>query len=264
MDWLMQRRRGVVAALLATLLVINVPARVMTWFLPGEVNLSGLSGTVWSGEAVRSWVMVDGRAVMLGKVQWRISPWRLLWSTPLRVSAEWGDQLLSTRLGVGITGKWIFRDTGIAFHLDALRALMPLYLGGRVTGEFDAIGLSHDSLEEVRGRVNLHNTAWTARSGHIPLGSYRVDVGPGVDRTQLDDPDGREVNSVGVRDIKGVVSTEDGSLVLNGTVTLSGARYSIDLNATGPVARDESFRRAVSVLAIPSATGFEVLISGQL
>ncbi len=260
----MQRRRGVVTALLATLLVINVPARVMTWFLPGEVRLSGLSGTVWSGEAVRSWVMVDGRAVMLGKVQWRISPWRLLWSTPLRVSAEWGDQLLSTRLGVGITGKWIFRDTGIAFHLDALRALMPLYLGGRVTGEFDAIGLSHDSLEEVRGRVNLHNTAWTARSGHIPLGSYRVDVGPGVDRTQLDDPDGREVNSVGVRDIKGVVSTEDGSLVLNGTVTLSGARYSIDLNATGPVARDESFRRAVSVLAIPSATGFEVLISGQL
>ena len=260
----MQRRRGVVTALLATLLVINVPARVMTWFLPGEVNLSGLSGTVWSGEAVRSWVMVDGRAVILGKVQWRISPWRLLWSTPLRVSAEWGDQLLSTRLGVGITGKWIFRDTGIAFHLDALRALMPLYLGGRVTGEFDAIGLSHDSLEEVRGRVNLHNTAWTARSGHIPLGSYRVDVGPGVDRTQLDDPDGREVNSVGVRDIKGVVSTEDGSLVLNGTVTLSGARYRIDLNATGPVARDESFRRAVSVLAIPSATGFEVLISGQL
>ena len=260
----MQRRRGVVTALLATLLVINVPARVMTWFLPGEVNLSGLSGTVWSGEAVRSWVMVDGRAVMLGKVQWRISPWRLLWSTPLRVSAAWGDQLLTTRLGVGITGKWIFRDTGIAFHLDALRALMPLYLGGRVTGEFDAIGLSHDSLEEVRGRVNLHNTAWTARSGHIPLGSYRVDVGPGVDRTQLDDPDGREVNSVGVRDIQGVVSTEDGSLVLNGTVTLSGARYRIDLNATGPVARDESFRRAVSVLAIPSATGFEVLISGQL
>lgn len=260
----MQRRRGVVMALLATLLVINVPARVMAWLLPDEVNLSGLSGTFWSGEAVRSWVMVDGQAVMLGKVQWRISPWRLLWSTPLEVSAEWGDQLLRTRLGVGITGQWVFRDTSIAFHLDALRALMPLYLGGRVTGEFDAIGLSHDGLEEVRGRVNLHNTAWTARSGNIPLGSYRVDVGPGAERTEVDDPDGGEANSVGVRDIKGVVRTEEGSLVLNGIVTLSGARYSIDLNATGPVARDESFRRAVSVLATPSATGFEVLISGQL
>ena len=45
----MQRRRGVVMALLATLLVISVPARVMAWLLPGEVNLSGLSGTVWSG-----------------------------------------------------------------------------------------------------------------------------------------------------------------------------------------------------------------------
>ena len=260
----MQRRRGVVMALLATLLVINVPARVMAWLLPDEVNLSGISGTFWSGEAVRSWVIVDGQAVMLGKVQWRISPWRLLWSTPLEVSAAWGDQLLRTRLGVGITGQWVFRDTGIAFHLDSLRALMPLYLGGRVTGEFDAIGLSQDALEEFRGRVNLHNTVWTARSGNIPLGSYRVDVGPGAERTEVDDPDGREANSVGVRDIEGAVSTKVGSLVLNGTVTLSGARYSIDLNATGPVARDESFRRAVSVLATPSATGFEVLISGQL
>ena len=260
----MQRRRAVVMALLVTLLVINVPARRMTWLLPSEVKLSGLSGTLWSGKAVRSWLMVDGQAVMLGKVQWHISPWRLLWSTPLEVKAEWGDQLLRTRLGVGITGQWVFRDTGIAFHLDSLRALMPLYLGGRVTGEFDAIGLSQDALEEFRGRVNLHNTVWTARSGNIPLGSYRVDVGPGAERTEVDDPDGVEVNSAGVRNIKGVVSTDDGSLVLSGTITLSGARYSIDLNATGPVARDESFRRAVSVLATPSATGFEVLISGEL
>ena len=115
-----------------------------------------------------------------------------------------------------------------------------------------------------RGRVSLRNTAWTARSGNIPLGSYLVDVGPGAARAEVSDSNGVEVNSAGVRNIKGVVSTDDGSLVLSGTITLSGARYSIDLNATGPVARDESFRRAVSVLATPSATGFEVLISGQL
>ena len=264
MDWLIQRRRGVVMALLAALLLMNVPARVMTWLLPDEVKLSGLSGTFWSGQAVRSWLMVDGQAVMLGKVQWRISPWRLLWSTPLEVNAEWGDQLLSTRLGVGITGQWVLRDTGIAVHLDSLRALMPLYLSGRATGEFDAIRLSHDSLEEVRGRVKLHNTAWTARSGNIPLGSYRVDIGQGAERAEVGDPNEREANSTGVRDLKGVLSTEDGSLVLNGTITLAGARYSIDLNATGPVARDESFRRAVSLLATPNSTGFEVLISGQL
>ena len=166
----MQRRRGVVMALLATLLVINVPARVMAWLLPDEVNLSGLSGTFWFGEAVRSWVMVDGQAVMLGKVQWRISPWRLLWSTPLEVSAEWGDQLLRTRLGVGITGRWVFRDTGIAFHLDALRALMPLYLGGRVTGEFDAIGLSHDGLEEVRRPREPSQHGMDSQKWQYPLG----------------------------------------------------------------------------------------------
>jgi hypothetical protein len=62
----------------------------------------------------------------------------------------------------------------------------------------------------------------------------------------------------------GEVTTFEGALVLEGTVMLSPDSYQVALSATGPVARDESFRRAVTMLASPTADGFEVLLQGQL
>ena len=52
--------------------------------------------------------------------------------------------------------------------------------------------------------------------------------------------------------------------MLEGTVMLSPDSYQVALRATGPVARDESFRRAVTMLASPTADGFEIFLQGQL
>ncbi|GIR68973.1 MAG: hypothetical protein CM15mP74_02240 [Halieaceae bacterium] len=41
--------------------------------------------------------------------------------------------------------------------------------------------------------------------------------------------------------IKGIVSTEDGSLQLDGIVSLSQVGYDVSLSAKGPVAKDEGF-----------------------
>lgn len=264
MEWLVQRHRSLAIVLLCTLLIANVPARVVTWILPQSVVLSGLSGTLWSGQAARSWVLVNQQPVMLGQIQWRISPWRLLWSTPLQLTAEWGDQILQTRLGIGLTGQWQLRDARMAFDLDALGAFIPLYLGGRATSEFDLIQLSPERLSKARGRVALQNTVWTATSGNIPLGSYRLDIGQAAQATQSPKSESTQASRAATDGIYGVLETDDGALILAGTVSLSASDYNVDLTATGPVARDESFRRAVSILATPTAAGFDVLISGQL
>ena len=264
MEWLVRRHRGLAIVLLCTLLIAHVPARVLTWMLPESVVLSGLSGTLWSGQAARSWVLVNQQPVMLGQIQWRISPWRFVWSTPFQLSAEWGDQILQTRLGVGLTGQWQLHDARMAFDLDALGAFIPLYLGGRATSEFDLIQFSPKRLSKAHGSVTLQNTVWTANSGNIPLGSYRLDVGQAAQATQSPKSESPRASRAAADDIYGVLETDDGALILTGTVSLSTNDYNVDLTATGPVARDESFRRAVSILATPTAAGFDVLISGQL
>ena len=248
-NWLARHHRFVAAALLSLLLLYQIPARVLTVFLPGTLTLSGLSGTVWSGRAVRAWTMIDGQPLMLGRVQWQLEPWRLGWGSPLTLTSEWGDQIFTSRIGMGLSGLTVLRDVGVNLDMSALRAMFPLYLGGTFSGSFDRIEVEHTGLRQVQGTVYLENATWTANSGNMPLGDYRIDVAG---------------NAGSADGIVGEVVTENGALVLSGDLSLFTDAYWVKLSASGPVARDDGFRRAVSILATPTAEGFDIVLQGQL
>ena len=248
-NWLIRHHRLLAAALLSLFLLSQIPARVLTAFLPATLTLSGLSGTVWSGQAVRAWTMIDGQPLMLGRVQWQLEPWRLGWGSPLTLTSEWGDQIFTSRMGMGLSGLTMLRDVSLNFDTSALRAMFPLYLGGTLSGSFERIEIEQAGLRQAQGTVYLRNAIWTAKSGNIPLGDYRIDVAGDAGST-----DG----------ILGEVITENGALVLAGDLSLAMDSYAVKLSATGPVARDDGFRRAVSMLATPTAEGFDVVLQGQL
>ena len=248
-NWLIRHHRLLAAALLSLLLLSQIPARVLTAFLPATLTLSGLSGTVWSGQAVRAWAMIDGQPLMLGRVQWQLEPWRLGWGSPLTLTSEWGDQIFTSRMGMELSGLTVLRDVSVNLDTSALRAMFPLYLGGTLSGSFDRIELEQAGLRQAQGTVYLQNAIWTANSGNIPLGDYRVDVA------------GKAGSADGV---VGEVVTENGALALDGDLRLSMDAYAVKLSANGPVARDDGFRRAVSILATPTAGGFDIVLQGQL
>tara|TARA_B100000524_G_scaffold341993_1_gene236619 strand:- start:470 stop:1150 length:681 start_codon:yes stop_codon:yes gene_type:complete len=226
-----------------------MPARVLTTFLPATLTLSGLSGSVWSGQAVRAWTMIDGKPLMLGRVQWQLQPWRLCWGSPLTLTSEWGDQIFTSRIGMGLSGLTVLRDVSVNFDTSVLREMFPLYLGGTLSGSFERIEVEQAGLRQAQGTVYLQNAIWTANSGDIPLGDYRIDVAG---------------NAGSADGIVGEVVTENGALVLVGDLNLSMGAYAVKLSATGPVARDDGFRRAVSMLATPTAEGFDIVLQGQL
>ena len=246
---LIRHRRLLAAALLSLLMLSQIPARVLTAFLPATLSLSGLSGTVWSGQAIRAWTMIDGQPLMLGRVQWQLQPWRLGWGLPLTLTSEWGDQIFTGRVGMGLSGLTLLRDVSVNLDTSALRAMFPLYLGGTLSGSFDRIEVEQAGLRQAQGTVYLQNAIWTANSGNIPLGDYRIDVAG-----HAESADG----------IVGEVVTENGALVLSGDISLSMDAYTVKLSATGPVARDDGFRRAVSILAAPTAAGFDLVLQGPL
>ena len=248
-NWLIRHHRLLAAALLSLLMLSQIPARVLTAFLPATLTLSGLSGTIWSGQAVRAWTMIDGQPLMLGRVQWQLQPWRLGWGSPLTLTSEWGDQIFTSRIGMGLSGLTVLRDVSVNLDTSALRAMFPLYLGGTLSGSFDRIELEQAGLRQAQGTVYLQNAIWTANSGNIPLGDYRIDVAG---------------NAGSADGIVGEVITESGALVLDGDLSLAMDAYAVKLSATGPVARDDGFRRAVSMLATPTANGFDIVLQGQL
>ena len=193
--------------------------------------------------------MIDGQPLMLGRVQWQLQPWRLGWGSPLTLTSEWGDQIFTSRMGMGLSGLTVLRDVSVNFDTSALRGMFPLYLGGTLSGGFERLEIEQAGLRQAQGTVYLQNAIWTAKSGNIPLGDYRIDVAGNAGST-----DG----------IVGKVITENGALVLAGDLALSMDAYAVKLTATGPVARDDGFRRAVSMVATPTAEGFDVVLQGQL
>jgi len=142
---------------------------------------------------------------MLGRVQWQLQPWRLGWGTPLTLTSEWGDQVFTGRMGIGLSGLSVLRDVSVNLDTRALREIFPLYLGGTLSGNFDRIEVEQLGLGQAQGTLYLRNAAWTANSGNIPLGDYRIDVSGAASSA-----DG----------IVGTVVTEGGALALDGSIPM--------------------------------------------
>ena len=248
MEWITRHWRILAVFVFVTLLLSQVPARAISRVLPDDVTLTGISGTIWSGHAARAWVEIDRQPLMLGRVQWQLQPWRILWGAPLSLSSVWGQQALRAQLSYRPDGSIVLQDAAFTVNTQLFKAFFPLYLGGALSGEFAQIAIDEGHIVDAEGVVRLLRGAWTARSGNLPLGDYQIDFS--------------SADTVGVGTV-GALKTITGSLELSGNLSSTLTDYQIAVEATGPVARDESFRQAMSIIAIPNQDGFSVSLTGQ-
>ena len=248
MEWITRHWRILAVFVFATLLVSQIPARAISRVLPDDVTLTGISGTIWSGRAARAWVEIDQQPLMLGRVQWRLQPWRILWGAPLSLSSVWGQQSLRAQLSYRLDGSIVLQDAAFTVNTQLFKAFFPLYLGGALSGEFAQIAIDEGHVVNAEGVVRLRRGVWTARSGNIPLGDYQIDFS--------------SADTAGAGTI-GALKTIAGSLELSGNLSATLTDYQIAVEATGPVARDGSFRQAMSMIAILNQDGFSVSLMGQ-
>ena len=248
MEWITRHWRILAVFVFATLLVSQIPARAISRVLPDDVTLTGISGTIWSGRAARAWVEIDQQPLMLGGVQWRLQPWRILWGAPLSLSSVWGQQSLRAQLSYRLDGSIVLQDAAFTVNTQLFKAFFPLYLGGALSGEFAQIAIDEGHVVNAEGVVRLRRGVWTARSGNIPLGDYQIDFS--------------SADTAGAGTI-GALKTIAGSLELSGNLSATLTNYQIAVEATGPVARDGSFRQAMSMIAILNQDGFSVSLMGQ-
>ena len=248
MEWITRHWRILAVFVFATLLVSQIPARAISRVLPDDVTLTGISGTIWSGRAARAWVEIDQQPLMLGRVQWRLQPWRIPWGAPLSLSSVWGQQSLRAQLSYRLDGSIVLQDAAFTVNTQLFKAFFPLYLGGALSGEFAQIAIDEGHVVNAEGVVRLRRGVWTARSGNIPLGDYQIDFS--------------SADTAGAGTI-GALKTIAGSLELSGSLSATLTDYQIAVEATGPVARDGSFRQAMSMIAILNQDGFSVSLMGQ-
>ena len=235
------------AALVIALLVTRAPASLLGNALPPAVNVTGLAGTVWKGEAAYVEIPLQAKPFALGRISWTLNPMGLFFGDVIRLRSDWGSQMVDVSVSPALTGSFDVNDAQLRIDLGWLRQLLPFYVGGQLKADLASLTFTPDGRPTTaNGRVVWENATWRAVGGDVSLGSYAVDV------TNSD------------AGIRATIITLKGALEVDGSVTIVGDSYRVMANLSGPAVRNEAFQQAIALLAVPNGSGYRIELSGTL
>lgn len=242
-----RRSTLILLGLLICFFVGQAPARLVGVLLPERLALDAVSGSLWTGKAARGVFQLDGGSLILGRVSWQLSPLSLALLQPtITISVDWGGQQLAGAVTRKLAGTVVVRDFYASFDSGLVRQFLPLYIGGRVIADFSEIAIASNQVLSLDGELVWESAVWAAAAGDVPLGDYQLVVSDNKDALQ------------------GRVTTLSGALIAAGDVVVAASNYKIDLDLSGPATRDPELANALQLLAVPSATGFDMVIEGRL
>ncbi|MGI9223330.1 MAG: type II secretion system protein N [Woeseiaceae bacterium] len=169
-----KRRLLLVAGItVITGLVLMFPSRIAyRWAAPTEVSLSGLSGTVWNGQAGAGLV----KGVYLKDIGWRFKPLGLFTGKIVyRVEAAPASGFIESNLGVGIGGKLTVSDLKASLPLQPLSGALQIRgLRGNASLQFERIRLQDNLPVAADGILEVRDLL-VPRIARDPIGGYRIE-----------------------------------------------------------------------------------------
>lgn len=239
--------RTLLSAALLMGLLAQIPARALAWLAPAPLLMEGLSGSLWSGQAARvQWHWGD-KTLLLGRLNWSVNPFSLLWLHPSgSIESVWGGQVIRADVIVSPTGRITFDSVTLRADAALLNNVAPLFVGGRFEADLDQLVWSGQDIESMQGRLLWRQAVWQTRTGDVALGDYVAEI--------REHPQGSRAE----------VLTLSGPLQVAGQVDLQSSSYQIDLQLTGPATRNAGLRKSLDLLATPQESGYRMQWQGQL
>jgi general secretion pathway protein N len=203
----MTASKRLVAAGLATFIigiVLTFPARIAyNWFAPPEIRLTGISGTVWRGQAAEG----SAGGIYLRNLQWNFLPSRLIrGQLAYAIASESAFGAFRSEVGVGVGDTVRLTNVDSSLSLAAFSDLFQLNgFEGTLQIRFDTLTLQDGLPADASGSIRLSNLL-APQLSPLVIGDYLAEFSGSAD---------------GI-----VASVEDtgGVLDVAGTITVRGDR----------------------------------------
>jgi general secretion pathway protein N len=238
----MRRNRLLLAAGVAAFLVFLIallPATLLLRYLPVEVRVAGMTGTIWRGTAAS--VAVRGKP--LGSLRWTNRPWRLLLlEVQYRLELQPTDGSLQTIATLGSHGRLELTALQGEFPVTAVAGLIaPEGWNGRVELDVQRIVIESGFPIAATGIVLVRDLTAVGPDGSN-LGSLELTLGEGAV--------GSEAIAGRLRDLDG------GPMRVRATIELDRDRHYLISGevAAGPEA-GAAVQRSLAFLGPPDALG---------
>ncbi len=214
-----------------------------------QVNIEGISGTLWKGQA--NFVNIENK-IQLTHLKWNLILWRLL-SGELSgiIQANFQHQDIHTQISITPTGTLIARDvhaTMSARQFALLTKIPFVKIDGIITFNLDSINWKKMSMPVANGIVNWKNAsvtvAETAQLGNIII------------KLKENKNNGMDIH----------ISNQPGELKINGTVSINhSGHYNLSLEMTPEKSASPNLINSLAMFARRQSNGaFITQSTGQL
>lgn len=155
----------------------RVPAEWGAWLMTRQPGLamSGVSGSMWKGQASLASLTLEGQTITLGKVQWDLQLLSLITLSPcVQVSASGQVQTFN---GVVCTtrGGVIVKDADASFPVSLVQAKIPVPVRGDLSVHLTEMRLRGNILLKLAGNLNWSNAQASNQVQWIPIGSIAAE-----------------------------------------------------------------------------------------
>lgn len=196
---------GIAAFLLTALLQMPAARLVARFSSPGMPVLYGLEGTLLQG-AASGGVVVNGRP-LLQKLDWQLSPWRLLLLRAVFDVSATGDQLSGqARLSLQPGGRMVVKNLNATLDVRSLAAAAGqsyVPLDGQAQIQMQRLELKAETAPVAEGRIELRGLRWTLAQSPLALGDFEAVLAPEGETLNI-----TLASLAGLLDLKGTVSVK--------------------------------------------------------
>ncbi len=173
--------RWILLLLLLTIVfaVTRIPATWAAHFMTqgNTLGLSGVQGTVWSGQARLASIEIDNQHYSLGALRWELSPLSLLTLTPCAdVNASLENQTIDGRVCAGMGGTVSVTDTSIDAPASLVQAGVPVPIQGQLAANIQAMQMEQGRLSQLQGNLTWTNARLQAEGSWLALGSFAAEA----------------------------------------------------------------------------------------
>lgn len=181
MALLFKKRVWLTLVLLLSIILIfrAVPAGWLVFAIQQAVpgfKVQGVSGTLWQGEIANSVVEERGGSFPLGRVNWSLSPWRLLTLNPcVDITLRAAPQNINGKACYGLlSGKVSLSDMTLNLPLANISPLLEVDIRGNIDGQITNLQWDGQGFEQADARLLWRGGQINNGSQWIPLGDIQA------------------------------------------------------------------------------------------
>lgn len=143
----------------------------------GDVGMSGVSGTLWSGRASLVSVKVKQADYALGQLSWKLNGWSLLLLKPCAdIETRMDNQNIAGHICLGFKGAMDISNANISFPARLVQPQLPLPIDGKFTLHIASLIMKNKQLNKLQGKVSWAEAKVHNGTNWMDMGGFGADL----------------------------------------------------------------------------------------